>query len=199
VLANAATTNQEDQRVKINEIQTWLQERTPANLLAGLPEIAIYDDEVVIVLPLVTSELDGALTDEEQRTAERHLIARRREETRPWRMKQARELQSKLGRSVAWGMRAGASEMLFSTRSVPVMTRLGRTERDVLDTLVAAGVADTRSAALAYAVRAFAAEHTDWLDEVREAIAQVDQVRGRLKLTRRAGAPAVAEPDDSQS
>src|SRR4051812_11345997 len=150
------------------------------------------------MLPIVTTDLDVELADQERRAAERNLIARRREETRPWRMKQARELQSKLGRSVAWGMRAGASEALFSTRSVPVMTRLGRTERDVLDTLVAAGVADTRSAALAYAVRAFAAEHADWLDEVREAIAQVDQVRGRLKLTRRAGAPAVIEPEDSE-
>lgn len=188
--------NQKEQRVKINEIQSWLQERAPANLLAEPPEIAIYDDEAVIVLPLVTAELDDGLGDEQRRAAERNLIAQRREETRPWRMKQARELQSKLGRSVAWGMRAGASEALFSTRSVPVMTRLGRTERDVLDTLVAAGVADTRSAALAYAVRAFAAEHTDWLDEVREAIAQVDQVRGRLKLTRRTGAPTEVKIDE---
>ena len=191
--------NQEDQRVKTNELQSWIQERAPANLLAGPPEIAIYDDEAVIVLPLVILEPDDALADEERRAAERTLIARRREETRPWRMKLARELQPQLGRSVAWGMRAGESEALFSTRSVPVMTRLGRTERDVLDTLVAAGVADTRSAALAYAVRAFAAEHTDWLDEVRAAIAQVDQVRARLKLTRRAGAPAVVvESEDSQ-
>jgi hypothetical protein len=182
--------------VKTNEIQSWLQERAPANLLVGPPEIAIYDDEVVIVLPLATSELDNALGEEERRAAEHTLITRRREETRPWRIKQARELQSKLGRSVAWGMRAGASEALFSTRSVPVMTRLGRTERDVLDTLVAAGVADTRSAALAYAVRAFAAEHTNWLGEVREAIAQVDQVRGRLKLTRRPGVPTVVESDE---
>jgi hypothetical protein len=190
---------QEDQRVKPNELQHWLQERAPANLLAAPPEIAIYDDEVVIVLPIVAAEPNDALPEEEQRAAERALIARRREETRPWRMKQARELQAKLGRAVAWGMRAGASEALFSTRSVPVMTRLGRTERDVLDTLVAAGVADTRSAALAYAVRAFAAEHTDWLDEVRAAIAQVDQVRARLKLTRRTGAPSVvAEPEDSE-
>jgi hypothetical protein len=195
-MPTAVAANQEDQRVKTNELQSWLQERAPANLLAGPPEIAIYDDEAVIVLPLVTAELDDALTDEERRAAERALIARRREETRPWRMKQARELQSRLGRSVAWGMRAGESEALFSTRSVPVMTRLGRTERDVLDTLVAAGVADTRSAALAYAVRAFAAEHTDWLDEVREAIAQVDQVRGRLKLTRRPGVPTVVDSDE---
>jgi len=182
--------------VKTHEIQSWLQERALANLLASPPEIALYDDEAVIVLPLATAELDEALADEQLRAAERALIVRRREETRPWRMKQARELQPKLGRAVAWGMRAGASAALFSTRSVPVMTRLGRTERDVLDTLVAAGVADTRSAALAYAVRAFAAEHIDWLDEVREAIAQVDQVRGRLKLTRRAGAPIVVESDE---
>jgi hypothetical protein len=185
--------------VNINELQHWVQERAPANLLAGPPDIAIYDDEAVIVLPIVLEEPDATLTDEERRAAERTVIARRREETRPWRMKLARELQPKLGRSVAWGMRAGESETLFSTRSVPVMTRLGRTERDVLDTLVAAGVADTRSAALAYAVRAFAAEHADWLDEVREAIAHVDQVRARLKLTRRAGAPAVAvEPETDE-
>jgi hypothetical protein len=190
------TVIQKEQRVKISEIQSWLQERAPANLLAEPPEIAIYDDEAVIVLPLAVTEFDDELDDEQRRAAERNLIARLREETRPWRMKQARELQSKLGRSVAWGMRAGASETLFSTRSVPVMTRLGRTERDVLDTLVAAGVADTRSAALAYAVRAFAAEHTDWLDEVREAIAQVDQVRGRLKLTRRTGAPTEVKIDE---
>ena len=75
------------------------------------------------------------------------------------------------------------------------MTRLGRAERDVLDTLVGAGVADTRSSALAYAVRAFAAEHADWLAEVREALAQVEQVRARLKLTRRSGAPVV--PDEA--
>jgi hypothetical protein len=143
-MPTAVATNQEDQRVKTNDIQSWLQERAPANLLAGPPEIAIYDDEVVIVLPLVTPQPNDELTDEERRAAERNLIARLREETRPWRIKQARELQSKLGRSVAWGMRVGGSEALFSTRSVPVMTRLGRTERDVLDTLVAAGVADTR-------------------------------------------------------
>jgi broad specificity phosphatase PhoE len=185
--------------VKINELQAWLQERMPPNLLSAPPEVAVYDDEVVIVLPLMTVELDDALAGEARRMAERHLIARQREETRPWRMKLARELQSKLGRSVAWGMRTGESEALFSTRSVPVMTRLGRAERDVLDTLVAAGVADTRSAALAYAVRAFAAEHADWLDEVKQAIAQVEQVRARLKLSRRAGAPAVtAETEDSE-
>jgi hypothetical protein len=71
------------------------------------------------------------------------------------------------------------------------MTRLARAEREVLDTLVAAGVAETRSSALAYVVRAFAAEHAEWLAEVREAIAQVHEIRSRLKITSRPGAPIV--------
>jgi hypothetical protein len=124
--------------------------------------------------------------------AERRLIAHQREMSRPLRIQLARELQGMLRRSVAWGMRAGSSEELFTTRSVPVMTRLNRNERDVLDTLVAAGVADTRSAALAYTVRAFATAHADWLAEVREAIEQVQQVRSKLKLRRRSGEPPLS-------
>ena len=173
------------------ELRSWVQGRLPANLLANPPEVTIYDDEAVVVLPIRDDQIDAALFDEDRRQAELQLIARRREETRLLRMKVARELQKLVERPVAWGMRAGSSIVLFTTRSAPVMTRLGRAERDVLDTLVAAGVADTRSAALAYAVRAFAAEHGDWLAEVREAIAQVEQVRSRLTLTRRAGAPPV--------
>jgi hypothetical protein len=180
-----------------SELQSWIQERMPANLLAGAPEISADEDEVVIVLPIVAAEAGQQLA-EDDRQAEYQLIARRREETRLLRMKLARELQKQFGRPVAWGMRAGTSEVLFTTRSAPVMTRLGRAEREVLDTLVAAGVADTRSSALAYAVRAFAAEHADWLAEVRAAIAQVDQVRARLTLTRRAGAPTVPAETDAE-
>jgi hypothetical protein len=174
----------------MQELQDWLQERLPAHLLGGPPDIVLYDDEVVIVLQPAVEQLDDELPDEDRRHAEQRVIAQLREETRPVRMRLAREIQGIFKRPVAWGMRAGRSELLFTTRSAPVMTRLGRAEREVLDTLVAAGVADTRSAALAYTVRAFAAEHGDWLAEVREAIAQVEQVRARLKLTRRAGAPA---------
>ncbi|KPV49942.1 hypothetical protein SE17_29765, partial [Kouleothrix aurantiaca] len=57
----------------------------------------------------------------------------------------------------------------------------------------ATSVSSTSRSARAYAVRAFAAEHADWLAEVRAAIAQVDQVRARLKPTRRAGAPTVPD------
>jgi hypothetical protein len=176
--------------VNIEELKRRLQDRLPAQLLAGAPEISLYDDEIVVLLPLADEGLDPALSEDERRDVALQLIARRREETRGLRMQLARDLQAIVGRPVAWGMRAGETSALFTTRSAPVMTRLGRAERDVLDTLVAAGVADTRSSALAYTVRAFAAEHADWLAEVRAAIEQVDQVRARLKLTRRRGAPA---------
>jgi hypothetical protein len=110
-------------------------------------------------------------------------------------MQIAGELERALGLPVAWGMRAGDLEVLFTTRTAPVMTRLGRAERDVLDTLVAAGVADTRSSALAYTVRAFAAEHGAWLAEVREAIAEVERVRARLKIRPRKGVPKIGAED----
>jgi hypothetical protein len=181
--------------MKLHELQPWLQERLPAQLLAGAPEVAIYDDEVVIMLP-VGAEQPSAEVSDEQRESVLRLIAQRREETRALRMRLAQELQAVVGRPVAWGMRVGAISALFTTRTAPVMTRLGRAERDVLDTLVAAGVADTRSSALAYTVRAFAAEHADWLSEVREAIEQVDQVRARLKLRRRAGVPKAEVVDE---
>jgi hypothetical protein len=61
--------------------------------------------------------------------------------------------------------------------SVPVMTRLRQSERRVLDTLVDAGVARSRSDALAWCVR-LVGEHEDtWLAQLREALRRVEEVR----------------------
>ncbi|MCG8351634.1 MAG: hypothetical protein MI924_28030 [Chloroflexales bacterium] len=181
--------------MQVEELQQWLQSKLPATLTAMPPRIKIYSDEVVIVLypneaPMPDDSID-------QRSAEQALIAYQRELTRSLRMRLADEIQKKLRLPVAWGMRIGESEVLFTTRTIPVMTRLGRIERDVLDTLVAAGVAETRSSALAYTVRAFAAEHADWLAEVSQVIEQVRQVRSRLKVARRQGVPIIPPPAPS--
>lgn len=171
------------------DLPGWLTARLPKELVTGPPEVRSYDDEIMIVLqidaPMDTSE--ETRHDDEQR-----LIAQAREASRPVRVQLAREIQGALRVPVAWGIRAGSSEELFTTRTVPVMTRLNRNEREVLDTLVAAGVADTRSAALAYTVRAFALAHSEWLAEVGQAIEQVQQVRSKLKLRPRGGAPPVS-------
>lgn len=168
------------------EIAALVARRLPPGLVAQPPSVRLYPDEVVVVLAI---EAPG---DGDAETT-RALIERQREASRKARIKLAREIEGELGRPVAWGMRAGAVETLFTSRTAPVMTRLGRAEREVLDTLVAAGVADTRSSALAYAVRAFAAEHAEWLAEVRQAIGEVERVRARLRHRPRTGPPRADE------
>jgi hypothetical protein len=168
------------------ELQSWLAQHLPVALAAGPPQVRRYDDELVIILQIVPPADLG----------ETHaLIARMREESRSLRMQLAGELERSQKLPIAWGMRAGNTEMIFTSRTVPVMTRLARAERDVLDTLVSAGVAETRSSALAYTVRAFAAEHGEWLADVRQAIAEVERVRSRLRTRPRKGPPKVADPE----
>jgi hypothetical protein len=66
---------------------------------------------------------------------------------------------------------------MFTTLSVPVMTRLRQPERQVLDTLVEAGVARSRSDALAWCVRLVGKNTESWLGELRDAMQQVERVR----------------------
>jgi len=58
-----------------------------------------------------------------------------------------------------------------------VMTRLRQPERQVLDTLVAAGVARSRSDALVWAVRLVGENADKWLAELRSAMQEVDRLR----------------------
>jgi len=174
------------------ELPSWLQERLPAELCNAPPHVTVYDDEIVITLTAV--DVPDAGTDSaERRVAEQAAIARLREASRPLRIKLAREIQRAAGLPVAWALRVGASEILFTSRTAPVMTRLNRREREVLDTLVAIGIAETRSAALAYVVRTFAAEHAAWMEEARQALRSVEAVRARLRHTPRAGKPEIDE------
>ena len=100
-----------------------------------------------------------------------------REETRQQRIEIAREAEHRFGRKVSWGVLCNDKKVMFTTFSVPVMTRLRQPERLVLDTLVDAGVARSRSDALAWCVR-LVGEHEDtWLSDLREALRHVEQVR----------------------
>lgn len=100
-----------------------------------------------------------------------------REETRDARIEIAREVEHTFGRKVSWGVRCGDEKVMFTTLSVPVMTRLRQPERRVLDTLVEAGVARSRSDALAWCVRLVGEHEEAWLGELREALQRVEQVR----------------------
>ena len=98
-------------------------------------------------------------------------------------MKIAREAERRYGRKVAWGVEIGGERHLYTTLSVPVMTRLRMRERDVLDTLVDAGVARSRSHALAWCVKLVADKQGEWLKDLQEALVAVQQVRAEGPVT----------------
>ena len=156
----------------------WFAGRLPDDWFTGAPEVSVDRDEILVVGVLAAPEVDG--TDDAGRTAaEVGRISRFREDTRDERIAIAREAEHRYGRKVAWGARCGESRQLFTTLSAPVMTRLRQPERQVLDTLVDAGVARSRSEALAWCVR-LVGEHTDsWLTELREAMSAVDRLRAQ--------------------
>jgi len=73
----------------------------------------------------------------------------------------------------------GEETVLFTHLGAPAMTRLRMAERKVLDTLVDAGVARSRSDALAWCVRLVGQHESDWLKELRDALAKVEEARAK--------------------
>jgi len=104
------------------------------------------------------------------------------EETREDRVRIARDGERAFRRRVGWGARCGGELKLFTTASVPVMTRLRMPERSILDTLVAGGVARSRSDALAWCVKLVGMHQADWIKGLRDALVKVDEVRNRGPL-----------------
>jgi hypothetical protein len=161
----------------IEKVRGWLQGRLPDDWFTGAPDLIVDRDEVTIIGTLAEPTHADDASDDERASARSGRIRKFREDTREQRIQIARELESQSDHKVAWGARVGETEELFTTIAVPVMTRLRQPERMVLDTLVDAGVARSRSDALAWCVE-LVAEHTDdWLSEIREALAKVEEVR----------------------
>jgi len=98
-------------------------------------------------------------------------------------MQIADEAERQFGRKVAWGASSGDVKRLFTTMSVPVMTRLRLPERQVLDTLVESGVARSRSDALAWCVRLVGKHEADWMQDLRDALVHVQKVRAEGPTT----------------
>jgi hypothetical protein len=130
--------------------------------------------------PVRVLQVVGTLagTDEVSGAEAEGRIGRFRSETKAERIEIALEAQARYERKVSWGVRLGETEALFTHVAAPVMTRLRQPERRVLDTLVDAGVARSRSDALAWSVR-LVGEHADeWLGQLRDAMSEVDKLRG---------------------
>ena len=153
----------------------WFAGRLPDGWFSGDPTVTVDREETTVIghLAETPDAQSGA------RAAGR--AARFREETRSERMRIADEAQARYGRTVSWGLDIGSGDepqrIMFTHLAVPVMTRLKQSERRVLDTLVDAGVARSRSDALAWSVRLVGDHADEWLGKLRAAMAQVDDLR----------------------
>lgn len=159
-------------------LEGWFAGRLPDDWFAGPPEITADRDEIIVVGTLPEPELPGDTSPESRAEALVGRIQGFREDTRRHRMRIADEAERRFGRKVAWGAVCGDQRHLFTTLSVPAMTRLRMPERRVLDTLVEAGVARSRSHALAWCVHLVAERQEEWLADLREALKTVEEVRG---------------------
>jgi hypothetical protein len=149
----------------------------PADWYTGQADVRIDRDEIIITGELSVPKLADDASDADRAAAEQGRIAAFRETTREHRIQIARQLEHRYQRKVAWGATAGGTTQLFTTHSAPVMTRLRQEERLILDTLVDAGVARSRSEALAWCVRLVGQHADSWLAELRDAMGAVDKLR----------------------
>lgn len=157
------------------DVHAWFGGRLPADWFTAT-EITVDRDEVIVIGTVDAPE--NATSDAAAaRAAEAGRIARFREQTRDERILVAREAESRFERKVAWGARCGETTTIFTSVAAPVMTRLRQPERMVLDTLVDAGVARSRSHALAWCVRLVGQHSSDWLAELRSALTDVERLR----------------------
>jgi hypothetical protein len=153
----------------------WFAGRLPSEWFAGAPSVTIDREEILVVGELPAPDVEGDAAAKAAAASGR--IARFREQTRGARVAIAAEAQARYGRNVAWGVRVEGQQTLFTHLAVPVMTRLRQPERQVLDTLVDAGVARSRSEALAWSVRLVGEHAAEWLGKLREAMNDVDTLR----------------------
>jgi hypothetical protein len=163
--------------VSQQEVQGWFAGRLPDGWFSGAPEVSVDREEILVVGTLPDPEVAKDAAPEVVAAAREARIDGFREDTREQRMRIADEAQHRFGRKVSWGASAGDLRKLFTTVSMPVMTRLRMPERAVLDTLVDAGVARSRSHALAWCVRLVGENQTEWIENLRNALVAVEKAR----------------------
>lgn len=170
-----------------DDAAAWLLGRLPDDWFTAQPEVSVDREEIIVVglLPPVAIEgkpaggtgEDTGGDEAAVAAAEAGRLQRFREDTREQRMGIARQAQHRYGRTLSWGAVCGSRRAMFTTASVPVMSRLRQSERRVLDTLVDAGVARSRSDALAWSVRLVGEHAEQWLGQLRTAMTEVDRLR----------------------
>jgi hypothetical protein len=162
----------------LDELRGWFAGRIPDEWFTGPLDVTVDREEILVLGEIPDVKVAKGASDAEAGAARESRVDAFREETRAARMRIAEEAQRRFRRHVSWGAKLGGETHTFTTAAVPVMTRLRMRERAVLDTLVDAGVARSRSEALAWCVRLVADNESTWIDKLREALGAVKEARG---------------------
>ncbi len=144
-----------------SDLNQFLTSLIPTDWFQAPLTIQFDDDEILVV---------GAVGADRS-------IDEFRAATRLDRMAIADQVEAHFGRKVSWGVAQGDVTTLFTTYSPPIATRLRLSERAVLDTLVSAGVARSRSDALGWCVKLVARHEAEWLADLRSALVDVERIR----------------------
>ena len=158
-----------------DEVKGWVTGRVPADWFQGAPEVTVDREEIVVIGTLKEAKVEGG--EDARKAAAAGRVKQHREDTREKRMQISNEAEHRFERPISWGVKIADKTFLFTHLSIPVMTRLRQKERAVLDSLVDAGVARSRSEAVAWCIRLVDQHESDWLTELREAMSKVAQVR----------------------
>ena len=142
-------------------ITEFVLARVPDDWFTGPPRVQADEDEILCI---------GSLPEGSD-------VERFRESSRQQRIAIARDAEAKFARSFSWGVENDGGTTLFTTQALPVMTRLRLPERAVLQTLIDGNIARSKSEALAWCVQLVARHQSEWLAELREALAGVEDVR----------------------
>jgi hypothetical protein len=170
-------TPKDEQASAAERLRGWFTGRMPSEWLDGALDVKVDREEITVIVPITSAQTAADASDAERAAAWEGRSRRFREDTRQQRIEIAHEAEHTYGRKVSWGVRSGDQTVMFTTFSVPVMTRLRQPERQVLDTLVESGVARSRSDALGWCVRLVGEHEDSWLADLREALHRVEQVR----------------------
>lgn len=161
-----------------DETLGWFAGRIPDGWFTGPVEVTSDRDEIIVGGTLSQPEV-GDASDTTRREAEYSRIEAFRESSRSQRMDIAGAAERHFERKVSWAARCGDTHLLFTHLAAPAMTRLRMPERRVLDTLIDAGVARSRSEALQWCVKLVGRHEDEWLSELRQALQDVESVRAR--------------------
>jgi len=163
-------------------VDGWFRGRVEDRWFDDL-EVRADREEILVIGTIAAPKLSRDADPAERRTAALARIDAFREETRAQRMAIAADAEARFERKVSWGVRCDGVEKRFTVANVPVMTRLLFDERQVLDTLIDGGIARSRSEALAWCVKLVGTKQAEWIQELRDALVAVEEVRGKSPLS----------------